>query len=213
MCVCVCVFVIDHKSSVTTDGRGKILSLDLEMNGLEPGPHTILELHAVLATMDLKRIPEEKAIVIHHDTVSIKANMSSKVHKIHTKSCLLDEVSKSTISMSDAESEFINWIDRYVSPKEPIYIVGNSVWCDMSFVAFFMPRLAKRLKLIMIDITTLYYASMVLNWMPGNVTNAGMNIVGSDTTIKAKDNKVHRAKIDVNLCFQRIIDYRKWFMS
>jgi oligoribonuclease (3'-5' exoribonuclease) len=77
----------------------------------------------------------------------------------HTKSGLVRQVLDSKLSMSDAETEIINFINKITSStttnKKRLILAGNSVYVDRYFLEKDMPRLNSMLDRSILDCSTL----------------------------------------------------------
>ena len=81
----------------------ELVWLDLEMTGLDPKRHRIIEIATIITDSELNVIAEGPDLVIHaHD--KILERMNDYVHEMHYRSGLLDEVRKSKITMEEAEN-------------------------------------------------------------------------------------------------------------
>ena len=89
--------------------------MDLEMTGLEPARHVIVEIATIITDDQLEIVAEGPDLVIHaHD--KILERMNDYVHEMHHRSGLLDEVRKSTITIEDAENQTLDflWIHPFL---------------------------------------------------------------------------------------------------
>ena len=75
----------------------------------------------------------------------------------HTKSGLVKQVLDSQISMSDAETQIINFIEQTTKTdqKQRLILAGNSVYIDRYFLEKDMPRLHSMLDQSILDCSTL----------------------------------------------------------
>ena len=72
--------------------------MDLEMTGLDPDQHTIVEIATLLTDDNLELIAEGPDLIVHATAAEL-AEMDDFVTNMHTKSGLLDEITASTISL------------------------------------------------------------------------------------------------------------------
>ena len=79
----------------------ELVWLDLEMTGLDPKRHRIIEIATIITDSELNVIAEGPDLVIHaHD--KILDRMNDYVHEMHHRSGFLDEVRESKISIEEA---------------------------------------------------------------------------------------------------------------
>jgi oligoribonuclease len=71
--------------------------MDLEMTGLEPLRHVIIEIATLITDDDLNVIAEGPDLVIHASPEQM-AEMGDFVTEMHTKSGLIDAVKQSTVT-------------------------------------------------------------------------------------------------------------------
>lgn len=98
-------------------------------------------------------------LVIHHPKTLMDA-MGPWCMEHHTKSGLVEQVLHSKLSMNDAETEIINFIEKITSSssttnKKRLILAGNSVYVDRYFLEKDMPRLNALLDRSILDCSTL----------------------------------------------------------
>ena len=141
-----------------------LLWLDLEMTGLDPNQQTIIEIATLITDADLNIIAKGPSLAIGHDQKTL-SNMEAWSLKTHTKSGLLDKVTRSKITMQRAEEESLAFITLYCFPqKSPL--CGNSIGHDRRFLERYMPRLFAYLHYRNIDVSTV--KELVRRWYPKN---------------------------------------------
>ena len=92
----------------------ELVWLDLEMTGLDPKRHRIIEIATIITDSELNIVAEGPDLVIHaHD--KILERMNDYVHEMHHRSGLLDEVRKSTITMEEAENQTLDFLNEHLS--------------------------------------------------------------------------------------------------
>src|SRR5262249_2878946 len=75
--------------------------MDLEMTGLDPAQHTIVEIACLVTDDDLELVAEGPDIVVYQPPEALAA-MDTVVRAMHSESGLLAEVERSTVSLTDA---------------------------------------------------------------------------------------------------------------
>src|SRR5205823_223853 len=109
--------------NVHGDGRAydphlMLVWMDLEMTGLDPAQHTIVEIACLITDDDLELVAEGPDIVVHQPPEALAA-MDRVVRAMHTESGLLAEVEESTVSLSDAGAQVLAFIGAHVpDPSE-----------------------------------------------------------------------------------------------
>jgi oligoribonuclease len=125
--------------------------IDLEMTGLDPIEHVILQAALVITTAELEPI-DELAVDIAQPAEAL-SRMSPVVREMHTRTGLLERVHRSTIDVPQAERLLLERITA--TCRAPATLCGNSVWADRSFIANHMPRLDQYLHYRLVDVSTL----------------------------------------------------------
>ena len=77
----------------------ELVWLDLEMTGLNPKRHRIIEIATVITDSDLNIIAEGPEMVIHANE-TILGRMNDYVHEMHQRSGLLEKVRNSKITIA-----------------------------------------------------------------------------------------------------------------
>lgn len=139
-----------------------LIWVDLEMSGLDPERHFILEIAAVITDNGLNIIDEAPDIAISHsEEALIPMEEWSRTH--HELSGLLERVRGSTFTTAEAEQEILAFLSRYcekgVSP-----LCGNSVWQDRRFLIRHMPGLEAFFHYRNIDVSSI--KELVKRWYP-----------------------------------------------
>ena len=82
----------------------ELVWIDLEMTGLNPQIHKILEIATIITDSELNIIAKGPDLVINASDDELN-KMNTYVRDMHTKSGLIDEVRKSSLTIRDAEIE------------------------------------------------------------------------------------------------------------
>ena len=90
--------------------------MDLEMTGLEPHRHVIVEIATLITDDDLTVIAEGPDLVIGATEAQL-AEMGDFVTEMHTKSGLIDEVRTSSISMAEADNQTLDFFQASIACK------------------------------------------------------------------------------------------------
>ena len=138
-----------------------IVWIDLEMTGLDPKRHVIVEAAVHVTDNDLTIVGDGLELVIHA-TAEELTEMDDVVTKMHTSNGLVEEITASTLTCAEAEKQIIAYIDEHCESR-PI-LAGNSIATDRSFIREYMPALDARLHYRMIDVSSLKV--LALKWIP-----------------------------------------------
>lgn len=140
----------------------RLVWVDLEMTGLDPRVHTILEIATLVTDASLELVAEGPELVIHQpEEALLGMNEWSREH--HARSGLLDRVRDSTVSLGEAESRTLEFVAAHcregVAP-----LAGNSIHMDRFFLKFHMPRFEAYVHYRNVDVTTL--KELARRWYP-----------------------------------------------
>jgi len=136
--------------------------IDLEMTGLDPGAHVIVEIASIVTDGLLNIIARGPDIAVNHPEHML-SSMEEWSREHHQASGLLDRVKASSFNCRRAEEETLNFVSRYCEKgKSPL--CGNSVWQDRRFLIEYMPRLEAFLHYRNIDVSSV--KELVRNWYP-----------------------------------------------
>lgn len=137
--------------------------MDLEMTGLEPLRHVIVEIATIITDDNLVVIAEGPDLVVHATPEEL-GEMGDFVTAMHTKSGLLPLIAQSTISVSEAESLTLDFIRHHVDEPRTVPLCGNSIGTDRRFLQEYMPTLEAFLHYRNIDVSTL--KELARRWYP-----------------------------------------------
>lgn len=136
--------------------------IDLEMTGLDPEQHVIVEIATLVTDADLRILAHGPEMVIHHSE-AVLDRMDDWSRSQHKASGLLDRVRASNDDCGQAEQRTMDFLSRHcrqgASP-----LCGNSVWQDRRFLIKHMPRLEAFLHYRIIDVSTVKELSK--RWYP-----------------------------------------------
>jgi oligoribonuclease len=138
--------------------------MDLEMTGLEPSRHVIVEIATLITDDDLNILEEGPDLVVHQDDAAL-AMMDEVVVDMHTKSGLLDAIRNSTMSLEDAGAQTLAFIKSHVTEARRVPLCGNSIGMDRRFLAAYLPEIEEYLHYRSVDVSTV--KELVKRWYPG----------------------------------------------
>ena len=146
----------------------RLVWVDLEMTGLDPKQHVIVEVAAVITDGHLNQIGEPLDIVVHATEEEL-SRMDDFVTNMHAKSGLDEEIRNSTVSLAEAEDAVLALIDKHCMKDHPAPLAGNSIASDRMFIREHMPRLNDALHYRMIDVSTI--KEITRRWFPHTYFN------------------------------------------
>lgn len=136
--------------------------LDMEMTGLDPERHTILELALIITDAELRVIAELGPLVVHQPD-DVLASMDPWCIEHHGASGLTEASRRSTLSLPEAERVALEFLAARLRPTESP-LAGNSVHVDRAFLARHMPRLHDFFHYRNVDVSTV--KELVRRWYP-----------------------------------------------
>ena len=140
----------------------KLVWIDLEMTGLNPEKHVILEMATIVTDDDLKIVAEGPNIVINHPEKVMK-EMEAWSRDHHKASGLLDQVYASSYDHRSAEKETLDFLSLHCE-KGLSPLCGNSIWQDRRFLIKYMPSLGSFFHYRCVDVSSI--KELVTRWYP-----------------------------------------------
>ena len=167
--------------------------MDLEMTGLEPRRHVIVEIATVITDDDLNVIAEGPDLVIHASPAQL-AEMGDFVTEMHTKSGLLPAIAASNVTVREAELATLNFMKAHIPEARSVPLCGNSIGTDRRFMEEYMPELESFFHYRNVDFSTI--KELARRWHP--------DVLGA-TPEKAT---THRALDDIRESISELVHYR-----
>lgn len=172
----------------------RIVWVDLEMTGLDPSRHVIVEVAALVTDAELNIIDEGVDLVVHATDAEL-AEMDDFVTQMHSDNGLLDDIKASTVSLAEAEDAVLGLVEKHCDPAHPAPLAGNSIATDRTFIRAQMPRLDAALHYRMIDVSTVKELSR--RWFPKAYFN------------QPQKGMAHRALADIVESIRELDYYRR----
>lgn len=141
-----------------------LIWMDLEMTGLDPERHVIVEIATLVTDDELNIIAEGPDLVIHQPDEAL-AEMDDFVTNMHNTSGLLDLIKTSTVSHDDAMQQTLDFIKLHSPEPMKIPLCGNSIRTDRAFLTKYMPDIENWLHYRCVDVSTV--KELVKRWNPG----------------------------------------------
>lgn len=139
-----------------------LIWIDLEMTGLIPERHRIIEMATLITDSQLNILAEGPVIAVHQPEAELAA-MDEWNTRQHGGSGLTQRVRESRIGESEAEQMTLDFFRMWVpAGKSPI--CGNSICQDRRFLARWMPSLERYFHYRNLDVSTV--KELCQRWTP-----------------------------------------------
>lgn len=172
--------------------RRVLVWMDLEMTGLDPARHRIVEVATLLTDDDLEIVAEGPDLVVHADDEALSA-MDEVVLNMHTRSGLLDAIRASSVTLEEAGQLTLQFLRDHV-PEGKVPLCGNSIGTDRRFLAVQLPQVEAWLHYRCVDVSTL--KELARRWYPPALSSAPRKAAG------------HRALDDIRESVAELRHYR-----
>ncbi|MEZ8149258.1 oligoribonuclease [Enterovibrio norvegicus] len=139
-----------------------LIWIDLEMTGLDPQVHKIIEIATIVTDAELNVLAEGPVLAIHQSDDEL-AKMDDWCTNTHTGSGLVDRVKASTVTEDQAIKQTIEFLQQWV-PAGVSPICGNSVGQDRRFLYQHMSDLERFFHYRTVDVSTI--KELVRRWQP-----------------------------------------------
>lgn len=169
--------------------------MDLEMTGLDPDRHVIVEM-ATLVTDDSLNVVAEGPDLVIQATEEQLAGMEEVVRRMHTGSGLLSSIAESTVSLDDAKEATLEFVRGHVAEGETP-LCGNSIAVDRSFLRVHAPELDSYFHYRSLDVSTV--KELCKRWRPDLYASRPQKVTA------------HRALDDVRESVAELAYYREAF--
>jgi oligoribonuclease len=137
--------------------------MDLEMTGLDPARHAIVEIATIVTDDDLTIIAEGPDLVIHATDQQL-AEMDVVVQKMHKDSGLTEAIRASSVSLEEAGSKTLEFLRSAVTDLSKVPLCGNSIGVDRRFLHVHLPEIEHALHYRSIDVSTV--KELARRWNP-----------------------------------------------
>jgi len=137
--------------------------MDLEMTGLDPARHVIVEIATIVTDDDLEVVAEGPDLVVHQPAEALAA-MDDVVRTMHTASGLLPAIESSTVSLEEAGAATMDFIKAHVPEARTVPLCGNSIGTDRRFLAVYLPAIEEHLHYRSVDVSTI--KELTRRWYP-----------------------------------------------
>ncbi len=141
----------------------RLVWIDLEMTGLDVERHRIVEIAVLVTDAPLEVLADGLDLVVHQPP-EVLADMDDFVRKMHTKSGLLPEIERSSLTLESAGKQAIEYIQRFVPEPGTAPMCGNSIGVDRRFLDRYLPELDRYLHYRSVDVSSL--KELCRRWYP-----------------------------------------------
>lgn len=167
--------------------------MDLEMTGLDPVRHTIVEIATLITDDDLALVAEGPDLVVHATDAQLAA-MDDVVRAMHTASGLLEAVRASTVTLAEAGAQTLAFLQAHIPERRAVPLCGNSIGTDRRFLAAQLPDVENHLHYRSVDVSTV--KELARRWYPAALAAAPVKQGG------------HRALDDIRESVAELAYYR-----
>ena len=154
--------------SAMANEQPNLIWIDCEMTGLSLEKDVLLEIAVLVTDSELNVIGDGVDVVIQATPEQL-AGMNEFVTQMHTTSGLITEIPNG-ISLQEAESRVIAYLESAATQPGKSPLAGNSVSVDRSFIARDMPLLNDYLHYRTIDVSSI--KELARRWFPKAYFNA-----------------------------------------
>lgn len=172
--------------------RAVLAWMDLEMTGLDPTRHAIVEIATLVTDDDLNVVAEGPDLVVHATEEQLSL-MDDVVVSMHTRSGLLDAIKASTTTVEEAGAQTLEFLKAHM-PAGQVPLCGNSIGTDRRFLAAYLPEIENYLHYRSVDVSTI--KELARRWHPAAVSAAPRKAGG------------HRAMDDIRESIEELRYYR-----
>ncbi|HIF9194434.1 TPA: oligoribonuclease [Photobacterium damselae] len=145
-----------------TINEQNLIWIDLEMTGLDPETHKIIEIATIVTDAQLNILAEGPVLAIHQPEEEL-AKMDDWCTTTHTNSGLVERIRQSKITEQEAVRQTIEFLEKWV-PKGASPICGNSIGQDRRFLYKHMPELEAYFHYRYLDVSTI--KELTRRWQP-----------------------------------------------
>jgi oligoribonuclease len=140
----------------------RLVWLDLEMTGLDPDRHVIIEIATLITDGDLNVIAEGPNLAIRRAEEDL-ALMDAWNVATHTRSGLIERIRASEVDTAEAERQTLAFVRRWVT-KGMAPLAGNTIGQDRRFLVREMPKFEAYLHYRNVDVSTI--KELARRWYP-----------------------------------------------
>lgn len=167
--------------------------MDLEMTGLDPSRHVIVEIASLITDDNLELVAEGPDLVVHQPPETLDA-MEPVVRDMHSRSGLTEAISASQVSLEEAGALTLAFLREHIPKARSVPLCGSSIGTDRRFLAVHLPEIEDFLHYRSVDVSTI--KELLRRWNPAVLDNAPPKAKG------------HRAMDDIRESLEELRYYR-----
>ena len=137
--------------------------MDLEMTGLDPARHVVVEIATLITDDRLVVVAEGPDIVVHAEPDQLAA-MDGVVRRMHSRSGLLPAIESSIIGLEEAGELTLAFLRSHIDAPRSVPLCGNSIGTDRRFLAAQLPAVEDFLHYRSIDVSSV--KELCRRWYP-----------------------------------------------
>ncbi|SJL85417.1 oligoribonuclease [Vibrio palustris] len=171
-----------------------LIWIDLEMTGLDPNVHKIIEIATIVTDSQLNILAEGPVLAIHQAESELE-KMDEWCTTTHTESGLVERIRQTTVTEDQAVAQTIQFLEQWV-PKGASPICGNSIGQDRRFLYKYMPELEQYFHYRYLDVSTI--KELTRRWQPEllkGVTKKGSHLALDDIRDSIAELQYYRKKV------------------
>lgn len=172
---------------------GMLVWMDLEMTGLDPSRHVIVEMAVLITDDDLNLVAKGPDLVVRATEEQLAA-MDDVVKRMHTRSGLLEAIKTSELSLEEAGRVTLDFLRQHLQAHS-VPLCGNSIGTDRRFLAAQLPEVEGFLHYRSVDVSTI--KELARRWYPQLLAAAPVKRGG------------HRAMDDIQESIEELRYYRR----
>jgi oligoribonuclease len=171
----------------------RLVWIDLEMTGLDTNRHTIVEIAVLMTDSELVLVDEGIDLIVHASPEEL-ALMDDFVRKMHTKSGLLQAIEASTLTLPEAGTQVLAYLQERLPGPQTAPLCGNSIGVDRRFLDRYLPEVDQYLHYRSIDVSSL--KELCRRWYPAAYKG------------RPAKKETHRALDDIRESIEELAYYR-----
>ena len=147
---------------MSAGGELNLVWMDLEMTGLDPVRHVVIEIATAVTDPELNLLAEGPNLAVRR-TYEELARIEEWSARTHAASGLLDRVRSSRFGVEEAQRLTLDFLAEWV-PRGASPLCGNSVHQDRRFLRREMPELDAYFHYRIVDVSTV--KELARRWYP-----------------------------------------------
>lgn len=136
----------------------QLIWVDLEMTGVDPNNHVIIEIATIVTNLQLEEIACGPVFAIAQTQAELD-KMDEWNQNTHGESGLIKRVQSSTVNTYQAEQQTLAFLQQYVQPNTSP-ICGNTIAQDRHFLLNHMPQLYNFFHYRCLDVSSFKMAAL-----------------------------------------------------